>query len=73
MMIDDGNEDAAKTVAPLTTSAHRRSNHDRQGRGTVFGETGAHGSALYKLCESRKVPFLCCATWVYVLLTQIVG
>lgn len=63
MMEIDGIDDGARSAAPGSkpgVTEHRRSksNHDRVGRGhqagkvAVFGEVGAHGGALFKLCQS---------------------
>jgi hypothetical protein len=59
--------------ASLPTPAHGRSDHDRRRKGLVSGEKGAHGSALFKLCETRKLPFNVVLSRSMFLLTQIFG
>lgn len=72
-MADSVDDDAEKL------GEHRRSNHNRQspglpaGKGAVYGDNGATGSSLFKLCQSSKVPFNCAANLRFALLTRIAG
>jgi hypothetical protein len=69
-MIDELTEAAAKTggdVAMSDSHEYRRSDHDRQGEGSLaseragFERPNADMGSLFKLCENRKVPFVPCS------------
>jgi len=69
-MTDELIEAAAKTGSDAAMSdshEYRRSNHDRQGEGSLaseragFERPNADMGSLFKLCENRKVPFVPCS------------